>query len=443
MQKKRAILHIPHTEMLALKSIDEWVKAFESEKFARTTPTDIVLPAIGLGGPSFQSEVHPYPRYLEPPKDVKTGRHVRSFDLLPNWIQQCRDLNPEMRVWAFVNPVYAFLDGEYTRLLDQHGITLDNNMCITNEVIQKMTDVFMSELVEMNVDGVVFDLTDIYPQSGSNMVTGLQNTCFCPYCLDALAAEGYHEGAELFVGSQNPFRLLLRVDEDGTSHIPVDLDWPASHLLKMSLARGFVKEDNEQAQQDAKLLSSYIQARSRVVAQSVKRLAQQARKQEKMTAVILGDKDLDLTTMTDMKTLHRYEAVGEFWTPEVNRKYVLEQQVQACVYLWGRATYSINAFFETFEQANTILAIQGAENFLGRLLQRSKRLLGNTLAPGNVFTARLAAEFQGFVGIPLGENDHAELVNLLSKRATGQILPPQILDAFRITTPTGATERRD
>lgn len=435
MQKKRAILHIPHTEMLALKSIEEWIRTFESENFARTAPTEIVLPAVGLGGPSFQSEVHPYPRYLEPPRDPKTERYTRPFDLLPNWIQQCRDLNPEMRVWAFINPVYAFLDAEYTRLLDQHGITLDNNMCITNEVIQGMTDVFIDELALMDVDGIVFDLTDIYPQSGSNMVTGLQNTCFCPYCLDALTAEGYHEGAELFVGSQNPFRLLLRVDEDGTAHIPVDPEWPAPHLIKMSLARGFIQEDNEQNQQDAKLLLSYIQARSRVAAQSVRRLGQKAREQEKLTAVILGDKKLDLTTMTDMQALQRHEAVGEFWTPEIDRQYVLQHKAQVCVYLWGRATYSVNAFFEMFEQANTMLALHGAEHFLGRLLQRAKRLLGNTLSPGNVFTARMASEFQGFVGIPLGEYDPAELVNLLSKRATGQILPPEILDAFKIPTP--------
>lgn len=442
MQKKRAILHIPHTEMLALKPIAEWAKAFASEKFARTAPTEIVLPAVGLGGPSFQSEVHPYPRYLEPPKDSKTGKHIRSFDLLPDWIEQCRAINPEMRVWAFVNPVYAFLDGEYTRLLDQHGITLDDNMCITNEVIQKMTDIFVDELVGMDIDGIVFDLTDIYPQAGSNMVVGLQNTCFCPYCLDALAAEGFHEGAELFVGPQNPFRLVLRVDEDGTAHIPVNPEWTPTYLLKFSLARGFVKEDNEQTQRDANLLLSYIQARSRVIAQSVKRLTLRAREQEKVTAAILGDKHLDLTTMTDIKTLQRYEAVNEFWTPEVDRKYVLEQQTQVCVYLWSRATYSINAFFEVFEKANRLLALTGADQFLQLLLARSKRLLGNTLAPGNVFTAEMASEFKGYVGIPLSENDHAELVNALSKRATGQILPPEILDAFRITTPTGATERR-
>lgn len=440
--QKRAILHIPHTEMLALKPISEWIAAFKSDKFARTNPTEIVLPAVGLGGPSFQSEVHPYPRYLEPPKDEKSGRYTRPFNLLPDWIQECRDINPEMRVWAFINPVYAFLDGEYVRVQDQHGITLDDNMCITNSLIQKMTDVFVDELVAMGVDGVVFDLTDIYPQSGSNMVVGIQNTCFCSYCRDALEAEGFHEGPEIFVGNDNPFRLLLRVDEDGTAHIPVDLEWPASHLLKVSLARGFIKEDNEKTQRDAELLLSYIQARSRVVAQSVKRLGQRAREQEKMTAVILGDKSLDLTTMTDMQTLQRYEAAGEFWTPEVDRKYVLQHQVPVCVYLWSRATYSVNAFFETFEDANTILALRGAEEFLARLLARSKRLLGNTLAPANVFTAMLSDEFQGFVGIPLGEQDHISLVNLLSKRATGQILPPQILEAFRITTPTGATERR-
>ncbi|RMG41421.1 MAG: hypothetical protein D6732_02460 [Methanobacteriota archaeon] len=439
---KRAVLHIPHTEMLALKPIDEWVRAFASEKFARTAPTEIVLPAVGLGGPSFQSKVHPYPRYLEPPKDAKTGRYIRPFDLLPDWIEQCREINPEMRVWAFVNPVYAFLDGEYTRLLDQHGITLDNNMCITNEVIQKMTDVFIDELAAMNVDGVVFDLTDIYPQSGSNMVVGVQNTCFCPYCLDALAAEGYHKGSKPFVGPQNPFRLLLRVDSDGTAHIPVEPEWSPSYLVKLSLARGFIEEDDAQVQRDAKLLLSYLQARSRVVAQSVKRLAKRAREQGKKTAVILGDKHLDLTTMTDIKTLQRYDAVDEFWMPEVDRQYVLQQQVQVCVYLWSRATYSINAFFEIFEEANTVLALRGVEEFLKGLLHRSKRLLGNMLAPGNVFTAEIADEFQGFVGIPLSESDHTNLVNLLSKRATGQILPPEILDAFRITTPTGATERR-
>jgi hypothetical protein len=439
-ETKRAILHIPHTEMLALKPIDEWIHTFESDRFARTTPSEIVLPGVGLGGPTFKSQVHPYPHYLKPAEDAKSGKYVRPFDLLPEWVGQCRTIGPEMRVWALINPVYGFLDGEYTRLLDQHGITLDDNMCITNTVIQEMTDTLIDEIVEMGVDGIVFDLTDIYPQSGSNMLVGLQNTCFCSYCLEALEAEGFREGPEMFVGPGNPFRLLLRIDEDGTSHIPVDLRWPVAHLVKMSQARGFV-DANEVIDQDAELLLSYIRARSRVVAQSVRRLGQRAREQEKATAVILGDKALDLTTMADIETLHRYEAVGEFWSPEVDREYALAHQVQVCAYLWSRATYAINAFFETFEKADTILAIQGVDAFLERLMTRSKRLLGNILAPGNVFTVRKAQEFQGFVGIPLGQKDHAGLVNLLSQRATGQILPPEVLEAFRITNPTGSSER--
>ncbi|MCC6187636.1 MAG: hypothetical protein IT318_01270 [Anaerolineales bacterium] len=437
MLDKRAILHVPHTEMFALKPIDAWVKTFSEDRFSRTVPTEVVLPGVGLGGPSFQSEVHPYPAYLEPPKDAG-GKYTRPFNLLPDWIQQCRATKQDMVIWAFMNPVYAFLAGDHTRVVDQHGITLDNNMCIANQLIQRMTDVFIDEIAAMGVDGFVFDLTDIYPQSGSNMLAkGTQNTCFCPFCLDALESEGFHEGAELFVGATNPFRLVLRVDSDGIAHIPIDLDWPAAHLVKMSIARGFVTDGDEKLQQDAETLMSYVRARSRVVAQAIRRLGQRAREQQKRVAVILGDAQLDLTTMGEMKTIQRYEAADEFWAPQVDRKYVLQQKVNVCAYLWARGTYSVNAFFETFEQADTILALQGVNVFLERLLARSKRLLGNSLTPGNVFSVKMADEFQGFVGIPLGQTDHAELVNILSKRATGQILPPEVLEAFRITNPGG------
>lgn len=426
---KKAVLHIPDASLLELKPIEEWVRAFSSEDFARTTPTEIALPAVGIGGPSYDSRVHPYHRLLEYNGDPDTGEVLEGPNL-PDWIQRTRELYPKMPIWAYVNPVFAFLDTDHTRVVDQYGNTLDSNMCIANDTVHKLTDLLVDELLELGIDGVVFDLTDIYPQSGSNIVTGLQNTCFCSYCLDALAEEGYRQGPDPFMGPENPFRLLLKPSDTGTAHIPISSNWSPKFLLQMSEARGFVELEDSRSLQDAKFLTSYLQARSQVVGRSVKRLGLRISDEGKKTAAILGDKLIDLSTMTDVNTLQQHEAVSEFWVPEVDRKNVLQHKTQVCAYLFPRSTYHINAFFESVENTMRFLALRGQEHLLMQMLERSRRLVGNGLSPGSALAASLADELQGFVGVPLAADDIEALVSLLFERVTGDKPSEQLLDAI-------------
>lgn len=430
MKAKRAILHIPHTEMLVLKSIQEWMNLFADNRHARNTPTEVVLPAVTLGGPSFQSVVQPYPSYLEPPKNSRTGTHIRPFKLLGDWVEDCREIDSNLKVWACINAVYGFLSNEFTHVVNQRSATLDDNMCLTNPVIHHMTDDLIEEILEFNVDGFVFDITDIYPQTGSNNAIDVDNTCFCSHCMRALEEEGFHHDFEVFLGETNPFRLVLQVTDSGTANIPVNLEWSPSYLVKLSHERGFITDKSTEIEKEAQFLLDYMKARSNVVAKSIKRICEKARENEKNTAVIMGDYVVDLSTMTDIPTLQRIGAVGEYWCPSIDSNYVRETKVQVCSYLWSRGTYSVNAFFETFEAADTIVAIQGVEALLGRLQNRAKRLLGTRLQPGNVYAVSRSDEYVGYIGIPLDRQETISLVQLLSQRIVGSVLPDEIITAM-------------
>src|SRR5258706_14688926 len=166
---KRALLHIPHSEMLAALSIKHWIERFENT--ARTRPTEVILPGVDYLGPTFDSKVYGFPTRLG------------QGNLLPNWVQQVRELlGNTVPIWASIIPQYPFLEVETVMIQDQYNARL-GQACIANPTVQKITDVFLAKIAECGLAGVAFDLTDIYPNGGSESYKGFQNFCFCNYGL--------------------------------------------------------------------------------------------------------------------------------------------------------------------------------------------------------------------------------------------------------------------
>lgn len=428
---KRAILHIPHSDMLNKRTIEYWIDKFSDS--CRVSPTEVVLPGVGFLGPNFDSKVYRYPGYLKP------------GNLLPDWIRLIHKiLGNETVVWASIVPGYKFLGVETVMIMDQYGHRFDQ-ACITNPTVQKITDTFVEEMSESGLAGFAFDLTDIYPNSGSNTLKGIQNSCFCSFCAKQLELEGWQHGQRTFVGtdSNNISRFVLRLTETGADHIEARYEWirdnDAMTLVQFAEARGFVADEDEaKSIEDAELLLKYLAIRGKVTAKSMRILGNAAREKGMLVSAILGDQYFDMTQCTDLASLIQQDAADQYWLPLIDSEFVEAHGVNAVQYFFSRGTYLVNSFFETVSDADVSIGF-GVDSFITRLLRTSAMTRSNKLNPGAVLTVEFSDEYTGFVGIPLDQRDVVHFVEGLTKGTLGQVVPrhviDQIIEQVRLSSP--------
>lgn len=421
---KRAVMYIPHYSLLVDQPLREWAKTFET--LSGHKPTEVALPAIMLEGPTFPSDVQTMPA------DLAFGLH--------DWVSEARSMGIQ-KVWGIFNATFGFLEGsEDLMVTDQYGLTLDNNACIANPVVQALADQLAVDALSAGVDGVAFDLTDIYPQSGSNVTNEVQNTCFCKHCVRRFQDHDYPLEPSQFTGKKNPFRLVLKVTNTGTDNIPIRTDWlnerHADRLVTFSRARQFITPEDRSAENDASLLLENVDVRRHVVAQSVHRLGEVTRQQGKQVAVILGESNVDMSTMSDLNTLLTEKAADEFWLPEV-RVEVGETNLRACRFMAARATYGVNAFFESFKEASSWLSHRGPDFLVRQAALRLRRTGGVRLTRANVFAATLSEEYEGFIGIPMQQNDFRRLTATLLLKTLSPFVPTDQLHEIVNTLTAG------
>lgn len=415
---------LPSGEMLRLRPTTHWLKRFSD--FTRRSANEIALPAVGFSGPLYDSKVHPFPPTFSPK------------DLLPNWVKQARDsLGEHSCVWGLINIDGGFLDNEALWLRDQYGIELPQ-MCLVNPVCQEILMEFIREILECGVDGIVIDLTDAYPNSGASGFAGISAHCFCEYCFEGLRLKGFNEPKEAFVGERGLLRLVLRIDSDGTAHIDPPHDWidnrNSSALITLSLARKFVEGDRALLEADATRLLNYLRARVELTADTIRSIFSAARESHKRSAVILGSSSADLTQMVTLQALDAAKAADEYWLPDAPSRKTAPGEWTAIQFLAARSTYNFNAFFEVLEDANSRIRA-GTDRFLQMLLITSRRLIGNALSPGAAYTVEKLNQYDGFVGIPLGQEEHSQIVDRVAREMTGDVLPSELLDKLRISNP--------
>jgi hypothetical protein len=431
---KRSVLHVPHSDMLASQTIGYWIDRFV--KATKIRPTEVTLPGIDYRGPAFDSQVIDFPNTLE------------EGNLLPDWVREVRNiLGDETKVWVSIVTALPFLEVETVMLRDQYGFVLDQ-ACINNETVQKVIDTFIEEMLRYGIDGITLTLADIYPNSGSDSLQGIQNTCFCSYCLSDLKLEGWHYGIQPFLDN-NITRFALRLTETGAIPLEPRYQWirdtDTNALIQYSRARGFLEEEftaeNSTTEVDAARALQYFATRSRVVARAVRRLGETARANDKSVAVILGDEYLDMSTLTDLATLVQVEAADQYWLPAINDELLKGKGIDANQYLFARGTYTIDSFFETVASADTTIAMKGVEFFIQRLLKTSSTMTrANKMNTGAILTVRLNDEYSGFVGVPISQTDVVRYVDNLTQGTFGQIVPRQvinqIIEQVKLTSPS-------
>lgn len=419
---KRAICCIPSGEMILSRPIQHWLKRFAD--YTRRSATEIVLPAVGVSGPLYDSQVHPFP-----------AKYKRS-ELLNSWVNESRTLlGANGTVWGWVLVDGQFLDNNALWQRNQYDQEF-SQLCITNPVAQSVLQDLIAEILNLGVDGVVLDLTDAYPNTGSTGFKGVSAHCFCDFCVDQLQLKDFRESKDSFVGEEGLLRLVLRIDDDGAAHIDPPQEWidqrNRASLVNVSLARKFVQGDRAALEQDATRLLDYFRARVATTAESVRTVLSIAKKHNARSAVILGSIAADLSQMVTLQALYTAASADEFWVPDAPDRRRIPGDWQAVQFLAGRSTYTFNAFFSLVEGARQSIFIAGVEGFLQRLLSTSQRLMSNKLAQGAAYTVDKLEQYSGFVGVPLGEEDHLEIVQRLAREATGAFFPTEVIDRFRV-----------
>jgi hypothetical protein len=423
---KRAVCYLNSGEMLRLFPVEHWLTRFQ--EFTRHTPTEVVLPAVGYIGPYYDSGVHPPPR-----------THDAKY-LLPDWIRATREkLGDKVTIWASIIVECGFLDNEALWLRNQYQDNLPQ-VCITNPITQEVLKDIMLEIISMGgIDGIVLDVVDVYPNTGTSGYVGITATCFCDHCVKALRDKGLKEPREAFVGDDGLIRFVLKITKaEGAAHIDPPQDWidqrDARSLVTLSLAREFVSGDRSTLEAEATRLLKYFDARVKVTAESVRDAFAPARTNNIRTAVVLGSHAADLSQMVTLAALDRVKAADQYWLPDAPDRLALPGEWSALQFLSHRSTYYVNNFFEHVEKAQE-RAMLGADTFLQILLQTSKKLMGNRLGAGPVYVVGKLPQYEGYVGVPLGADDHLTLVRRLASEVTGTVLPPELLEKFRIANP--------
>lgn len=422
---KRSICCLPSGEMLRLQPVSHWVTRFKD--MSRRTPTEIMLPAVGFSGPLYDSAVSSIPaRY---PIDNR----------LPQWISQAREsLGDQGVVWGSILIEGSFLNSESLCLRNQLDDTL-GQVCMVNPTSRDIYVDLISEVINLGVDGIVLDIVDAYPNTGTEGHLGISAHCFCEYCLDELRIKGFHEPVQSFIGNEGLLRLVLRNESDGSAHIDPPHVWidqlNATSLVAKAVAQKFVEGDAVALEKDAIRLLKYLKVRVDVTAEAVRAILKVCRDENRRSAVILGSAACDMSQLTTLQAMDKAKAADEFWLPDAPSRKSSPGTWRAVQFLAARSTYYTNAFMETVEDANRRLIVLGIDRFLTTLSRTSRTLMHNKLTSAGAYTTEKTEQYSGFAGVPLDQENHLAMIDRLTRESTGQVLPRQLLEKFRIASP--------
>jgi hypothetical protein len=456
MSDLRAVCHIPSAECLIYHDINHWITQFETR--SGITPTDIVLPAITATSTSYPSRYSP------------ASLRLRDDNLLRNWIETLPSSLEGAQKWALIDLQLTTLANDMISLRDQWNQSLGRTCCIINPHVQDMLQTIFGEVRGLGADGVVLDVTDIFPNSTSVLYPlrkkaghseqPLQNSCFCKYCTDELKRSGrWTDGAVPFKSLENNLaRFVLQPTYKpygGVDPITVEDSWlemlDGAALVDFANARGFIEIDGQEQRQkailDAAKLLTYMVARSKVTAQAIKKLRGAASQHGLSTAVILGSDLYDQSQNVNLSALLKLSCSDEYWVESFEPRH-LDRDLDAAEsspallrVMAARSTYYINSVFEYLEAVSRIRTLDADDDddpILNRLCEVGAALdRRDQLDRGQSAQIPLFKSLQGFVGVPFKKQD---LVDIVQKMAADGSLAESLRN--EIVTNLGSTSAK-
>lgn len=421
----RSVLCIPSEMMLQHSGLEHWVEVFREH--SGTSPTEIVLPGVGYRGPTFPSVVSP------------SGKKAGSMS---RWISEARQAVGESGiVWANMIMDFGFLGSDYLGIRNQYGMKR-SQICISNPTSQRIVQTVVRELLELGVDGIVVDGSELLPNAGAADMADVNVYCFCEHCLKLLNEEKLTIPIQRLMGPNSIYRLALKdAGSSGTAHIDPTarqiVERDSTTLVLTALGQRYIEGEVKDHLDDAGLLLRYFEARGRAVARSLREITRPCSEAQRRSAIVLNSVDFDQSQQVTAQDVSRAAAADELWVSDATPD---SSSIPTLCYLAARSSYSINSFFELVEDANNVVTMAGIEHFLRRLANTSKRLGANTLSPASAYVALNSPQYSGFVGVPLMTDDHLAIVSSLTSQITGSAVPPNLLQQFRTAVGAAPTD---
>lgn len=403
----RSICYIPSIDCLVYRSTEYWLGQFAQR--SGMPATDVVFPAIVEAEPAYPS------RYGQ------TAARLGQFNWLGQWVQDARHQHPQLRVWAAINPTISSLSNGMIATRDQWNEPMSDT-CINHVVVQQMLTQIINELADLQVDGITFDLTDLYPNSTSSRYPKLdqgeqliQNSCFCTYCIDKFAEiSQFQLDPEHFRGKRNITRHILRASDQGATFIELRDSWMDSldvdSLVRFSAARGFIERDDPHREDDGRQLLRYANARAAVTADAIARLRQTAYHRGLRTAVVLGTAQFDISSGTSMAALVNRSASDEYWSSDAETRVNIREH-PLVIFNERRATYAYNALFANLRTLEDPREYSNEADRIGHVISITGAAIEHSpFSSSSCAVLQIIPNIAGIAGIPYTMQDFIEWI---------------------------------
>ena len=382
-----SVMDIPHPALLRYSEPQALIAQFE-EAWG-TKPEAVVLPVAAADGLMFKVE-----GLSEPISPYATGfsAGLRDFqDVVYTFAKAGFD------IYLLIIPTLQFVGTDALHLIDIVGDG-SAQLCVSNPRSQDVIAAVLGTGVDLTIEttkntpgklkGVVMDIVDLWPMGGHNK--RLELTCFCPSCEKYI--EEHKPGLiRQFKTFPNPWNLLLQVIATGISHIDeIHLNSTTSDIVGLSRQKGFdeVFEDRTMPflLDQAEILLDYIEVRHNQTIAAVTAIFEQALQglDSVPRRIILTEGSYyDWTAGIQLERLDRPLSqeplpYDEIWFDPSSTELVMKY-VPFRSYMWKRARYYIDAFFDLV--ANATDPVKRATIGIARMkIPEMRRLLKSRLS---------------------------------------------------------------
>lgn len=272
--------------------------------------------------------------------------------------------------------------------------------------------------------GLVVDAVNLWPMSASE--GKIKPTCFCPHCRQFLRSRGVD--TRKFETFPSPWNLALKDRGSGLGCIS-DLEWDTDDAEVVRLARnkGFSPR-NETATDGApdllvhaRDLRTYMRARHEQTVAGLAHLYEAMHRvlPNGMRAVIIESESYGWTSGLFRDRLDTEGVVDEVWTNPGHHLYV-PAQPRVRYFMWRRARYFIDAFFDAYEsvgdRAVTVGTGVGERNLLALLSLRWAQMMAASFG-GHAALTHLPpnAQMRGIIGPSIGDEYIRRVINSVNR----------------------------
>nr|VFK36779.1 MAG: hypothetical protein BECKSD772F_GA0070984_100528 [Candidatus Kentron sp. SD]VFK40393.1 MAG: hypothetical protein BECKSD772E_GA0070983_100628 [Candidatus Kentron sp. SD]VFK78336.1 MAG: hypothetical protein BECKSD772D_GA0070982_101212 [Candidatus Kentron sp. SD] len=414
------VAFIPDLRVLEFLTPKECIDAFQQDWGDADTQQAVCLPLIGIDGVAFPNElcgatmVRAKTGSDRAPAKKSLGQIASEF------------AGMGAKLYLYVCPSMEFLQIEACHVLDIRN-SGSPSACVHKEKTQEIMKYLIGAGLdhvqealgehEARIQGLAIDITDLWGMGGKD--EKLYPTCFCEECRAYLEEQGV--ALEQFETYPNPWNLALEVSDSGISYMDnLSRDESPASIRGKSALRGFGAAFGSEAEKlgAADALMKYMVARHGMVEAFLSSIFEEAKvypseneeRSLRKIAVCEGG-DYDWTAGVFPPSLSG-KIIDELWLDPADK--LPSIPLPHKMFMWRRATYFLNAFFEMLSNAadgrmrtTTGLARLTEEGIKHRLHTRGNQALHNELRGARQLAALPALKGggrNGFVGVVFSKN---------------------------------------